>query len=73
MLVLSRKLGQQLVINFGGETAIIEIIKVVGSRVQIGIEAPTTVGVHRSEVWAKIVTETLGQYAEASTVDRVVA
>lgn len=73
MLVLSRKLGQQLVINFGGETAMIEIIKVVGSRVQIGIEAPTSVGVHRSEVWARIAAETLELYAEENVVDRVVA
>jgi len=57
MLVLSRKQSQQIVLNFGGEQATLEVLKVNGNRVRIGITAPTTVGVHRAEVWATICLE----------------
>jgi carbon storage regulator len=47
MLVLSRKLGQSLVIG-GGIT--VTVIKVKGSTVQLGIDAPKEVPIRRSEL-----------------------
>lgn len=57
MLVLSRKPGQRIVVGFGDQVATLTLLKVQGNRVQIGIEAPSSVGVHRQEVWARLVLE----------------
>lgn len=47
MLVLSRKVGQELVI---GDNIRIVISRVAGNRVSIGIQAPDSVHVIRSEL-----------------------
>jgi carbon storage regulator len=47
MLVLSRKLGERIVIEPGIEIAVVEIR---GGRVRIGIEAPQEVQIRRREV-----------------------
>ena len=47
MLVLSRKIGEKIVID---DTIVITVIAVNGNRVKIGIEAPAEVGIRRSEV-----------------------
>jgi carbon storage regulator len=47
MLVLTRKVGEEIVI---GEQIIVKVIAVHGDRVRIGIEAPKTVTVDRMEV-----------------------
>ena len=47
MLVLSRKVGQELVI---GDNIRIVISRVAGNRVSIGIQAPNSVHVIRSEL-----------------------
>jgi carbon storage regulator len=47
MLVLSRKPGEQLRI---GDNITITVVEVRGNRVKIGIEAPRSVGVVRSEL-----------------------
>ena len=47
MLVLSRRVGEQIVIN---DTIRITIVAVKGDRVRIGIEAPRDVTVDRAEV-----------------------
>ena len=47
MLVLSRKIGERIVIGDGIE---ISIVEVRGGKVRIGVEAPKDVRVHRSEV-----------------------
>ena len=49
MLVLSRKIGERIIIEPGIEIAIVEIR---GSRVRIGVDAPRDVQVRRSEVAA---------------------
>lgn len=46
MLVLSRKLGQKLVVN---ETVVVTVTAIQGRRVRLGIEAPANVPVHRGE------------------------
>ena len=47
MLVLSRKIGERIVIEPGIE---ISVVDVRGGRVRIGIDAPASVGIRRMEV-----------------------
>lgn len=51
MLVLSRKLGESIVID---EDIVVTVIEVRGNRVRLGIQAPGEMHIHRSEVWAAI-------------------
>lgn len=51
MLVLSRKKGESLVI---GDNIEIKVLGVEGEQVKIGIVAPRSVAVHRSEVYESI-------------------
>ena len=54
MLILSRKQGQRVVVSFGGEVATLEVLRIDGNRVRLGIAAADTIGIHREEVWAEI-------------------
>ena len=47
MLVLSRRIGESIVIN-GGIT--VTLIKVKGQAVQLGIDAPAEIPIRRSEL-----------------------
>lgn len=51
MLILSRKIGESVVID-GRIT--VKVVRVDGDVVKIGIEAPRNVPVHRQEVYAEI-------------------
>jgi len=51
MLVLSRKLGESIMI---GDDVRITILHVGGGRVRLGVQAPAHVTVHREEVRAKM-------------------
>jgi carbon storage regulator len=51
MLILSRKLGESIVID---DRIIVKIIRVDGEVVKVGIEAPASVPVHRQEVYEEI-------------------
>ena len=51
MLILSRKLGESIVID--GHIRV-QIMRVDGDVVKIGIEAPVSVPVHRQEVYEEI-------------------
>ncbi len=48
MLVLTRRIGQSIVIP--GVCATITVIRVAGNRVQLGITAPSDIAVNREEV-----------------------
>lgn len=54
MLVLTRKLGEGIVI---GDDITITVVEVKGGNVRIGIEAPRSKKVHRQEVYERIVQE----------------
>jgi carbon storage regulator len=49
MLVLSRKVGESIVVGGGIR---VTVTKIQGNRVQIGIEAPSVVAVRRAELAA---------------------
>jgi carbon storage regulator len=51
MLVLTRKLGQSIVI---GDEVEIVVLEVRGEQVRIGIKAPKDVVVHRKEIYEQI-------------------
>jgi carbon storage regulator len=52
MLVLTRKLGEEIVIPSLDVT--LRVVEVRGEKVRLGIQAPTQVAVHRKEVWDRI-------------------
>ena len=50
MLVLSRKIGDQLILKIGHETVVVQVCKISGNRVKIGIDASGQVDVGRGEL-----------------------
>jgi carbon storage regulator len=52
MLVLSRKVGESVVVPSIGLT--LTVLSVQGERVRVGISAPPGVQVHREEVWQRL-------------------
>ena len=54
MLVLSRRLGETLII---GDDVKITVLGISGNQVRVGIAAPKDDGVHREEVYNRIQTE----------------
>jgi carbon storage regulator len=51
MLVLSRKPKESIIIN---DNVVVTVLRVRGDKVQLGIEAPVGMPVHRQEVNEKI-------------------
>ncbi|AFT66901.1 MAG: carbon storage regulator [Cycloclasticus pugetii] len=51
MLILTRKVGESLVI---GDDVSIIVLGVKGNQVRIGVDAPKSVTVHREEIYNKI-------------------
>lgn len=47
MLVLSRKVGERIVI---AENIVVEVLEVRGDKVRIGIDAPKNIAVDREEI-----------------------
>lgn len=50
MLVLTRRVGEELVI---GDNIVVKVLDIKGNQVRIGIEAPKEVSVVRSEILGK--------------------
>jgi len=51
MLVLTRRLGEKIVID---ENIVIEIVEIRSNQVRIGISAPKEISIHRDEVINRI-------------------
>ena len=62
MLVLTRKVGESIVI---GEGITVTIVDVKGDTVRVGVDAPREVKVQRSEVLEQIARETAAAAAAA--------
>jgi carbon storage regulator len=58
MLVLSRKLGEQILIPQCGLT--VTVLAIEGGRVRLGISAPAEIPVHREELWRRLRQHTQG-------------
>lgn len=54
MLVLTRKIGQSIVI---GDDIEVVVLEVRGEQVRVGIRAPKNVSVHRKEIYEQIQTD----------------
>ena len=64
MLVLSRKVGESIVI---GDDVVVTILEIRGDLIRVGIDAPKSVKVHRSEVFEAI--EAADKEAVAPTLE----
>ena len=51
MLVLSRKLGENIVI---GDRVVVTVVKLDNGQVRLGIEAPQEIGVFREEITPRL-------------------
>jgi carbon storage regulator len=54
MLVLTRKVGEAIVV---GSTIRVSVVEIKHGQVRLGIEAPPNVPIHRDEIYARIVEE----------------
>lgn len=51
MLILTRKIGESLLIGDGVE---ITVLSIRGSQVKLGVKAPKEISVHREEIYQRI-------------------
>ena len=56
MLVLTRSVGERLIINDG--EICLNVLEVKGNQVRLGIDAPKHIAVHREEIYNRIQAET---------------
>ncbi len=63
MLVLSRKLGERILVPHTELT--VTVVAIDANTVKLGITAPTDVGVYREELWRKVCAENVAPQAPA--------
>ena len=66
MLILTRRIGEKLVI---GEDAFCTILDIRGNQVRLGFDAPANISVHREEIFLKIKAEQEALNARGSELD----
>jgi len=64
MLILTRRVGETIVIGDDDEMVKITVLGVKGNQVRIGVNAPKTVSVHREEIYNRIQQEKSGDNVE---------
>ena len=57
MLILSRRIGESIIIGNGENKIVVKFLKIQGKNAKLGIEAPKSVTVHREEIYRLIQTE----------------
>jgi carbon storage regulator len=57
MLVLTRKRGEAVVLP--DQDIVFTILEIQGNKVRVGIAAPTSIEIHRREVWLRMQGETV--------------
>ena len=57
MLVLTRQRDEEIVIGNDPNLIIIQVIEIRGDKVRLGVTAPTSIPVHRREVYEAILRE----------------
>ena len=62
MLILTRKVGERLVI---GDVVTVTVLGVKGNQIRVGIDAPHEVQVHREEIYQRILKERAANKAQA--------
>jgi carbon storage regulator len=67
MLVLTRKRGEAVVLP--DQDIVFTILEIQGNKVRVGIAAPTSIEIHRREVWLRM----QGEVAEKPTAVAVAA
>lgn len=65
MLIITRKLGEQITI---GDDIIITLLEIKGGQVKLGIKAPECISIHRQEIYERIKKENL-ESSEINTAD----
>ena len=63
MLVLSRKLGERILVPHCDLA--VTVVSIDGNTVKLGITAPSEVGVYREELWRKVCATTVAPEAMA--------
>ena len=66
MLVLTRRAGESIMIDNEIE---LKVLKIRGSQVHLGIDAPKKAAVHRKEVWLRIHGEPQAAPATSTATD----
>ena len=66
MLVLTRKVGEKLMV---GDEVVISVVEVNRGSVRLGVEAPQSVSILRFEVYERIQEENLNASQATSTAD----
>ncbi|MED1791108.1 carbon storage regulator CsrA [Brevibacillus nitrificans] len=66
MLVLSRKVGQSIVIR---DDIVLKVVSVDGDTVKIGIEAPKNISIYREEIYDAIKNENKGAVLQEQVLD----
>lgn len=57
MLLLTRYIGESIIIGEGEGKIIMTVVAIHGNQVRVGIEAPKSIAVHREEVYERIQAE----------------
>jgi len=65
MLVLSRKLGEKILI---GDSIVLTVVKIDRNQIRLGIEAPSEVAIYREEISPARVDDKIGIVASTERV-----